>query len=71
MTMRRAKRKPRRQEAGDHKHLDFSQFSIIPAQMTVKDFMEAFVEFPPRQKPASFSIQQAEEQMTKAMTGNR
>jgi hypothetical protein len=37
----------------------------------VKEFMQTFVEFPPRQKPASFSIEQADEQITQALTGGR
>ena len=34
-------------------------FLLVPAQMIVGEFLKTFSEFPPRQKPASFSIDQA------------
>jgi arylsulfatase len=34
-------------------------FLLVPAQAIVGQFLETFKEFPPRQKPASFSINQA------------
>jgi hypothetical protein len=34
-------------------------FLLVPAQMIVGDFLKTFAEFRPRQKPASFSIDQA------------
>jgi len=34
-------------------------FLLVPAQMIVGEFLKTFAEFPPRQKPASFSIDQA------------
>jgi arylsulfatase len=34
-------------------------FLLIPAQAIVSDFLKTFEEFPPRQAPASFSIDQA------------
>jgi len=34
-------------------------FLLVPAQVIVGQFLETFKEFPPRQKPASFSIDQA------------
>jgi arylsulfatase A-like enzyme len=34
-------------------------FLLVPAQALVSEFLETFKEFPPRQKPASFSIDQA------------
>jgi arylsulfatase len=34
-------------------------FMLVPAQAIVSQFLETFEEFPPRQKPASFSIDQA------------
>jgi arylsulfatase len=33
----------------------------VPAQAYVGDFLETFKEFPPRQKPASFTIDQVME----------
>jgi hypothetical protein len=34
-------------------------FLMVPAQAIVGEFLKTFAEFPPRQKPASFSIDQA------------
>jgi arylsulfatase len=34
-------------------------FLLVPAQAIVGEFLKTFEEFPPRQKPASFSIDQA------------
>ena len=34
-------------------------FLLVPAQVLVGQFLKTFEEFPPRQKPASFSIDQA------------
>jgi hypothetical protein len=34
-------------------------FLLVPAQAIVVEFLKTFEEFPPRQKPASFSIDQA------------
>jgi arylsulfatase len=34
-------------------------FLLVPAQAIVAEFLQTFKEFPPRQKPASFSIDQA------------
>ena len=45
-------------------------FLLVPAQAIVGEFLKTFKEFPPRQKPASFSIDQALEkaqQTQKAM----
>jgi len=47
-------------------------FLMIPAQAIVGEFLKTFEEFPPRQKPASFSIDHALEkarQTKKAMAG--
>ena len=46
-------------------------FLLVPAQTIVGEFLATFREFPPRQKPASFSIDQAlekAEQTQKTMT---
>ena len=34
-------------------------FLLVPAQAIVGEFLKTFEEFPPRQKPASFSIDEA------------
>ena len=44
-------------------------FSCIPAQTYVVKFIETFKEFPPRQKPASFGIDQALEKLQQAAGG--
>jgi arylsulfatase A-like enzyme len=41
-------------------------FLLVPAQAIVAEFLKTFEEFPPRQKPASFSIDQALENARKA-----
>ena len=41
-------------------------FFLVPAQQYVAEFLATFKEFPPRQKPASFSIDQVMEQMQNA-----
>lgn len=38
-------------------------FALVPAQAYVADFLATFKEFPPRQKPASFSIDQVIEKL--------
>ncbi len=40
-----------------------------PAQAVVGQFLATFRDFPPRQKPVSFSVDQALEAMQKASTG--
>jgi len=44
-------------------------FLLVPAQALVKDFVDTFKEFPPRQKPASFSVEQVLEQMSRSQGG--
>ena len=44
-------------------------FLLVPAQAVVAQFLATFREFPPRQKPASFSVDQALEAMQKASAG--
>jgi arylsulfatase len=41
-------------------------FFLVPAQEYVGKFLATFKEFPPRQKPASFSIDQVMEKMQQA-----
>ena len=38
-------------------------FLLVPTQAYVADFLKTFQEFPPRQKPASFTIDQVMERM--------
>ncbi len=46
-------------------------FVFVPAQQGVAQFLETFREFPPRQKPASFTIDQVLEKMTKGPGGSK
>jgi arylsulfatase len=38
-------------------------FLLVPAQVYVREFLETFKQFPPRQKAASFSLAQVMEKM--------
>jgi arylsulfatase A-like enzyme len=40
-------------------------FAMVPAQFLVKDYLESYVEFPPRQKAGSFGIDQVLEKLEK------
>lgn len=46
-------------------------FVMVAAQTLVSKFLSTFKDFPPRQKPASFTIDQALQKMTDAATSNR
>jgi arylsulfatase A-like enzyme len=59
------------QEAGDYdrwfiEHL----FVLVPAQAIVAQHLQSFQEFPPRQKPGSFSVDQAMEMLMKSKGDN-
>jgi arylsulfatase len=59
-------------EAMDFQHWFFDHiFLLTPAQAIVQQFMSTFAEFPPRQKPASFSIEQADAKLADATTSGR
>ena len=51
-------------------HFDHA-FMLVPAQAIAMQFMSTFAEFPPRQKPGSFSIESADTVMTEATTSGR
>jgi len=61
-------------ERADHEAIGYGQwraermFALMPAQAIVGDFLGTFVEFPPRQKPSSFSIDQVLEKLQTAGT---
>jgi len=46
-------------------------FVIVPAQAGVAQFLETFKEFPPRQKPASYTIDQVMQMMMKGIGGSK
>ena len=56
-------------ETADHEGMDYERwrvehvFLLVPAQAFVGEFLATFKEFPPRQKPGSFSIDQAMEKL--------
>jgi arylsulfatase len=56
-------------ETADHEGMDYPRwavehlFLLVPAQQYVGQFLASFRQFPPRQKPGSFSIDQALEKL--------
>jgi arylsulfatase len=44
-------------------------FLIVPAQAMVQQFVETFRNFPPRQKPSSFSVDEVLASMERAQGG--
>jgi hypothetical protein len=58
-------------EAGDYvKWFVEHAFVLVPAQAIVAQHLQTFQEFPPRQKPGSFSIDQVMEQLTRQGSRN-
>ncbi len=45
-------------------------FLLFPAQAYVAQMLQTFAEFPPRQKPASFSLDQVMAKLQDATTGS-
>ena len=41
-------------------------YLLVPAQTYVGEFLKTFIQFPPRQKPASFSLDQVIEKLLSA-----
>jgi arylsulfatase len=46
-------------------------FLLVPAQSIVGEFLNTFVDFPPRMKAASFTIDQVQEKLEAAISGGR
>jgi arylsulfatase len=44
-------------------------YLLVPAQVFVAEFLATFKEFPPRQKAASFSLDQVVDKLTAGATG--
>jgi arylsulfatase len=44
-------------------------FMLVPAQTFVGEFLQTFVEYPPRQKAASFSLERVMEKLEQAASG--
>jgi arylsulfatase len=61
-------------ETADHEGMDYERwrvehlFAMVPAQEYVAKFLETFKEFPPSQKPGSFSIDQVVESLERTGT---
>jgi len=45
-------------------------FVVVPSQVIVKEFIDTFKQFPPRQKPAKFNVDDVLANMSKATSGN-
>jgi arylsulfatase A-like enzyme len=62
-------------ERADHEGIDYKHwradrlFALVPAQAFVMNWLQSFKTFPPRQKPASFGIDQVMEKLTEAAHG--
>ncbi len=62
-------------ERADHEGMDYERwrmdrvFLLVPAQAYVGKWLQSFKDFPPRQKPASFSIDQVMEKLTSGSGG--
>ena len=46
-------------------------YLLVPAQAYVASWLATFKDFPPRQKPASFSLDQVMQKITEAAGANR
>ncbi len=64
-------------ERADHEAIDYGRwrvdraFALVPAAAYVGQWLQSFKEFPPRQKPASFSIDQVMEKLTEGSGGRQ
>ena len=63
-------------ERADHEGIDYPRwrmdrpFLLVPAQAFVGNWLSSFKQFPPRQKPGSFSLDQVMDQLTTGGTGS-
>ena len=63
-------------EKAEYESIDYSRWRIdriyllTPAQVYVGQWLSSFKQFPPRQKPASFSLDQVMNQITNAANGS-
>jgi len=63
-------------ERADHEGMGYQRwraermFALAPAQAFVGNWLQSFTEFPPRQKPGSFSLSQAMEKLTSNTSSN-
>ena len=58
-------------EAGDYAHWRLDRlYLLVPAQAFVGQWLQSFREFPPRQKPASFSLEQVMQKLAMPQNGD-
>ncbi len=58
-------------EAADYSHWRIDRvYLLVPAQAYVGQWLQSFREFPPRQKPASFSLDQVMQQISRPQNGD-
>ena len=63
-------------ERADHEGMGYQRwraermFALAPAQAFVSNWLQSFVDFPPRQKPGSFSLSQAMDKLTSNTSTN-
>jgi len=63
-------------ERADHEAIDYPKwrleraFALVPAQAFVGKWLSSFKEFPPRQKPASFSLDQVMAKLSEPASGS-
>ena len=63
-------------ERADHEGMGYSTwridrvFLLVPAQAFIGQWLQSFKDFPPRQKPGSFSLNEVMEKLTKPKSGN-
>jgi arylsulfatase len=64
-------------ERAEHEAMGYTEwvadrmFALVPAQAFVGQWLQSFKEFPPRQKPASFGIDQVMDKLMEAGGGNK
>jgi hypothetical protein len=58
-------------EAGDYAHWRIDHiYLLVPAQAFVGQWLQSFKEFPPRQKPAAFNLDQVIQQLSAPQNGD-
>ena len=63
-----------RAEAESMNYMNWSthrMYMLVPAQAYVAQWVSSFKEFPPRQKPASFSVDQVMAKLSEASGGSQ
>ena len=59
------------EEAADYVHWRVDRvYLLVPAQAFVGQWLQSFREFPPRQKPASFSLNQVIQKLSMPQNGD-